>query len=183
MTKPDEVKHMVSRVVEHYGRIDILVNAAGQGYDAPLEAIDPVKFRHLFELDILGPVTAMQAVIPIMRRQQSGAIVNISSGTSLLHLAGMSPYAATKRAVNALTLTSREELKGDGIVVSVVYPYMTLTDFEEHTMKDGELPAGPEGARDLPPPDTAEHVAQRILEAIESGAAEVFAHDWMADLR
>ncbi len=183
MTKEDATKTMVSTVVGHYGRIDILVNAAGQGYDAPLEAIDPVKFRHLFELDLIGPVTAMQAVIPIMRRQRAGAIVNVSSGTSLMHLPGMSPYAAVKRALNALTLTARAELKRDGIAVSVVYPYMTLTDFEANTLKDGEFPTGPEGPRDIPPPDPAEHVAQRILEGIESGTAEVFAHDWMANLR
>ena len=60
---------------------------------------------------------------------------------------------------------------------------MTLTDFEANTLKDGEFPTGPEGPRDIPPPDPAEHVAQQILEGIESGTAEVFAHVWMANLR
>jgi short-subunit dehydrogenase len=77
-------------------------------------------------------------------------------------------------------LTAREELKKDNIVVSVVYPYMTLTDFERNTIKDLSLINDEEqegGGRF--PPDTAEYVAQKILEGIESGEAEIFAHDWI----
>jgi len=179
-----DIKKMVKKVLEHYGQIDILVNCAGQGYDAPLEFIDIDKYRQLFELDVVGPLIAMQATIPVMRKQGGGVIVNISSGTSLMYLPNMSPYSSVKGALNALTLTAREELKKDNIVVSVVYPYMTLTSFEKNTIKDRHsIQYEESGNGNLPPPDSAEYMAERILEVIESGKPEQFAHDWMKDLR
>jgi short-subunit dehydrogenase len=179
-----DIKKMVKKVLKHYGQIDILVNCAGQGYDAPLEFIDIDKYRQLFELDVVGPLVAMQATIPVMRKQGGGVIVNVSSGTSLMYLANMSPYSSVKGALNALTLTAREELKRDNIVVSVVYPYMTLTSFEKNTIKDRHNIQYEEGGNgNLPPLDSAEYVAEKILEVIESGKPEQFAHDWMKDLR
>jgi short-subunit dehydrogenase len=182
MAVEEDARKMVTRVLDHYGRIDVLVNCAGRGYDAPVEHIDLDMFRDIFQLDVVGPLVAMQAVIPIMRRQGGGTIVNVSSGTSLMNLPNMSPYSSLKRALNALSLAAREELKRDNIAVSVVYPYMTGTDFEENTIKDSHIrwEEGDEG--DLPPPDPPEHVARKILEAIEPGGPEVHAHDWMKDL-
>jgi short-subunit dehydrogenase len=177
-----QVRDMVRRVQTHYGRIDILVNCAGQGYDAPAEHTDVDQFRRLFELDVVGPLVAMQSVIPIMRRQGGGAIVNVSSGTSLMNLPYMGAYSGLKRALNGLTLAAREELKDDGIVVSVVYPYMTATDFEENTIVDSHVPQWEGGSEKLRPPDSAEHVAERILDVIASGEAEAYAHDWMKRL-
>jgi len=183
MTVEEEVRKMVARALDHYGHIDILVNCAGRGYDAPVEHIDVDTLRAIFQLDVVGPLVAMQTVIPIMRRQGGGAIVNVSSGTSLMNLPNMSPYSSLKRALNALSLAAREELKSDGIVVSVVYPYMTATDFEENTIKDSHIQWEEEGVDDLAPPDPPEHTARKILEAIETEAPEVHAHDWMKDLR
>jgi short-subunit dehydrogenase len=183
MKVEEDIKKMVKQVLRNYGRIDILVNCAGQGYDARLEYIDIDKYRQLFELDVVGPLVAMQAVIPIMRRRGGGMIVNISSGTSLMYLPNMSPYSSVKRALNSLTLTAREELKQDNIVVSIVYPYMTLTDFERNTIKDRHDTQYEEGENsDLPPLDSAEFVAEKILEVIETGKPEQYAHDWMKDL-
>ncbi|MCJ7491667.1 MAG: SDR family oxidoreductase [Dehalococcoidia bacterium] len=179
MTVEEDVRTMAARMLEHYRRVDILVNCAGRGYDAPVEHIDLDTFRDIFQLDVVGPLVAMQAVIPIMRRQGGGTIVNVSSGTSLMNLPNMSPYSSLKRALNALSLAAREELKRDNIVVSVVYPYMTATDFEENTIKDSHIQWEEEDEGDLPPLDPPEHVAQKILEAIETEAPEVYAHDWM----
>ena len=123
MRSEEDIRNMTGRVLRHFGRIDVLINCAGRGYDAPLEQVDVDKFRELFELDVVGPLVAMQLVIPIMRRQGGGMIVNISSGTSLMYLPNMSAYSSVKRALNSITLTAREELAKDHIVVSVVYPY------------------------------------------------------------
>jgi short-subunit dehydrogenase len=76
-------------------------------------------------------------------------------------------------------LTAREELKRDGIVVSVVYPCMTDTNFEKNTIKDAVPEAEWQGGDPPFPADTADYVAQKILEGVESGEAEIFAHDWM----
>lgn len=180
MTKPSEIKEMVRMVKEHYGRIDILINNAGQGYDAPVDKTNIRTFRQIFELDLVGPLIAMQLVIPIMRERNGGSIVNVSSGTALMTLPNMGAYSSLKRALASLSLTAREELQADGIHVSVVYPYITLTDFEENTIKAvAEEPWVEDGDGPFFPPDTAEFVAEKILEGIESGEAEIFAHDWM----
>jgi short-subunit dehydrogenase len=182
MAKPDEIKDMVKRTVAHFGRIDVLINCAGQGYDAPVERTDLDIFQHIFDLDVVGPLVAMQQVIPIMRRQGGGAIVNVSSGTALMYLPNNGAYSAMKRALVSISLTAREELKNDGIVVSVVYPYVTLTDFEKNTIKDPSLPQE-EFEGTLPfPADTAEYAAQKIIEGVESGEPEIFAHDWMKNM-
>lgn len=178
MTKIPEIRSMVEQTVEHFGRMDILINNAGQGYDAPVEKTNIDTFHYIFDLDVIGPLVAMQQVIPLMRRQGEGVIVNISSGTALMHLPNMSAYSASKRALAGISLTAREELKDDNITVSVVYPYITATEFEKNTIKgDGE---NGEQVSEAPfPPDSAEYVAEKILEGIESGEAEIFAHDWM----
>ena len=182
MTKISEIKNMIEQTQEHFGRIDILINCAGQGYDAPLEKTNINTLHYIFDLDVVGPIVAMQQVIPIMRKQGGGTIINISSGTALMHLPNMGGYSALKRALADISLTAREELKNDNIIVSVVYPFITLTDFEKNTIKDSVPEETEQGSGEFSP-DTAEYVAQKILEGIESGAPEIFAHDWMKKLR
>jgi short-subunit dehydrogenase len=186
MTKEDEIRAMVNETKKRFGRIDILINNAGQGYDALVEKIDIDIFRKIFSLDVVGPLIAMQNVIPIMRAQKGGVIVNISSVTALMFLPKMSPYSSLKRALASISLTAREELEKDNIRVMVVYPYMTLTDFEKNTIKDvDESQAQPEeeGGGGLRPPDTPEYLAGKILEGIENDEAEIFAHGWMRKMK
>lgn len=183
MTEPEEIKRMIEQVEAHFGGIDILVNNAGQGYDAPVENIDIDTLHHIFDLDLVGPIVAMQRVIPLMRKGGGGAIINISSGAALMCLPNMSPYASIKRALSVLSLTARKELKDDNIFVSVVYPFVTLTDFEKNTIKDLPVEEAQQEGPSSFKADTAEYVAQKILEAIDSEEAEVFAHDWMKNGR
>lgn len=180
MTRIPEIKKMVKKTKEHFGRIDVLINNAGQGYDASIEGTDIDLFNHIFNLDVVGPLVAMQQVIPFMKKQGGGVIINISSGLALMYLPNMGAYSSMKRALVNISLTAREELKKDNIIVSVVYPYITLTDFEKNTMKDPSSDEnGVEEDTGWFPADTAEYIAQKILEGIESGEAEIFAHDWM----
>ena len=127
MTKPAEIKQMVKQAEAHFHQIDVLVNCAGQGYDAPVETTDIGIFQHIFDLDVVGPLVAMQQVIPMMKRQGGGAIMNVSSGTALMYLPNNGAYSAMKRALASISLTAREELKQDGIVVSVI---ICFTDSE-----------------------------------------------------
>jgi len=179
MTRIYEIEGMVRKTMEHFGRIDVLINCAGQGYDAPVEKTNIDTFHHIFDLDVVGPLVAMQQVIPIMRKQGGGTIINVSSGTALMYLPYNGAYSGLKRALVNISLTAREELKEDKIVVSVVYPYMTLTDFEKNTIKDAVLQGEEQGGGPPFPPDTAEYVAQKILDGMKNGEAEIFAHDWM----
>jgi short-subunit dehydrogenase len=124
----------------------------------------------------------MQAVIPIMKKQGGGVIINISSATALMALPNMAAYSSLKRALAGISLTAREELKSDKINVGVVYPYITLTDFEKNTLKSKPEEQEEDWSSDDPdfkPPDSAEYVAEKILEGIKSGEAEIFVHDWM----
>jgi short-subunit dehydrogenase len=181
MSKESDIRSMISKVQNHFKRIDILVNNAGQGYDASVEKINIATFRKVCDLDLIGPIIAMQAAMPIMRKQGGGAIVNISSGTALAAFPNMAGYSSLKRALVGISLTAREELKKDNITVSVVYPFITLTDFEKNTIREQPSEEGPE-SNDIPKGDTAEYVANLILGCIKTGQAEALAHEWMKNM-
>lgn len=172
MRQAESIRALVESTVEHFGRVDCLVNNAGQDFNAPVKAIEPGDFRSILELNLIGPLEAMQAVIPLMRRQGSGAIVNVSSGTTKMVLTGSAGYSASKAALNHLSLVAREELASDGIAVSLIYPYITATDLEKNAIgADENSSAGPPS--NLPPADPPEKVAAAILSLIESGQAEL----------
>ena len=174
------IRDMIQKVSAKFGRIDVLVNNAGRGMHGSLESIDIQEYRKLLDLNVVGPLVAMQAVIPIMRKQGGGSIVNISSGTALMNAPGLSGYSATKRALGGLSLTARSELANENIVVSVVYPYVTKSDFYKNWVSNGrQLGTADEYVAGRAPADTSEYVAELIVAAIKTGQAEIFAHDWM----
>ena len=179
MTRVSEIEAMVRKTMQHFGTINILINCAGQGYDAPVEKTNVDTLHRIFDLDVVGPLVAMQQVIPIMRKQGGGTIINVSSGTALMTLPYNGAYSGLKSALASISLTARIELKNDNIIVSVMYPYMTLTDFEKNTIKDAVPEVEEQGGEPPFSPDSAEYVAQKILEGITTGEAEIFAHDWM----
>ena len=69
ITKIEQIIAMVKKTESHFGKINILINNAGQGYDATIEEVDPSIFSYIFNLDVLGPVVAMQQVLPLLRKQ------------------------------------------------------------------------------------------------------------------
>jgi short-subunit dehydrogenase len=164
----------VQKIHQHYGRIDGLINNAGRSYAAAVEEIDTALFDEIFHLNVLGPIVAMQAVIPIMRSQGAGSIVNVNSGTAFMTIPQYSVYSASKRALLGFSLTARAELEKDKIVVSEVYPFITATNFGKNRMGN---PAGGGPAANYASGDTPEFVAGIILQAIEEGQAQYFAND------
>jgi short-subunit dehydrogenase len=185
LRQENEARNAIKKVLEHYGKIDILVNNAGRNYSSSVEQIETKSIREIFELNILTPVELTQEVISSMRKQGGGAIINISSGTVFMQpFPGMSTYVASKRALATFSLVSREELKKDNIVVSVVYPYITATNFYKDTLNvKQENKEVPKSDGKIPPADSPEVVAETIVHAIETGEAEVFPHDWMKQLQ
>ncbi len=173
-----QVRKMIADVMKQYGKVDVLINNAGRGYLSSLEDIETEKLRELFELNLVAPLAAMQEVIPVMRKQGGGSIVNISSGTALGYFPNLSAYASLKRALGGLTLTGRDELAKDKIILSLVYPYMTKTEFGKNLMRSGDSERAWRGRQDLPAGDSAEVVAEKVLEAMTSGQAEVFVRDF-----
>jgi len=174
MTEEASVKAMVKEVYEHFGRIDALLNNAGKGYEGSLEFVDTDKFLYLFKLHVIGPLIAMQAVIPIMRKQGGGRIINTSSPTAKIILPGLGAYSATKTALRYMTLVSRAELAKDNIIVSVFYPFITSSNFGKNVFRGPGAPA--QGSnRNLPDPDSPDYTASRLVAAIGSDKKEITA--------
>lgn len=166
----------INAVHSHYGRLDGLINNAGRGYGASIEQIDPTAFTEIFTLNVLAPIVAMQAVIPIMRAAGAGVVINVNSGTSFMTIPDYSVYSASKRALLGVTQTARGELAADGIVVSEVYPGMTATDFGKNRLGSGGA------TTDYSVGDPPELVADLIVAAIEGGEAQYFVNDFLRKL-
>ncbi len=109
MTDVDGIRRAVADIDHHYGRVDGLVNNAGRSYAASVEEIDPVIFDEIFHLNVLGPIVAMQSVIPIFRRQGAGSIVNVNSGTAFMTIPQYGVYSSSKRALLGFSLTARRQ--------------------------------------------------------------------------
>src|SRR3984893_12281326 len=174
MTQFDRGREAVHVVNAHYGRIDGLVNNAGRNYAASVEEIDTTLFEEIFHLNVLGPIVAMQAVIPPMRTQGGGSIVNINSGTAFMTIPHYSVYSSSKRALLGFSLTARAEVEKDRIVVSEICPFITATNFGKNRMGN---PACGGPSSNYAEGDQQEFVAGLILQAIEEGQDQYFAND------
>src|SRR5229473_2199193 len=112
----------VHAVAARWGRLDVLVNNAGRGFAATLEQTTAEELRALMELNVVAVLGATQAALPIMRRQGSGHIINVSSVVGRRAVPYRAAYSATKFALGALSEALRVELTGTGIAVTLVYP-------------------------------------------------------------
>lgn len=169
MRKPDDIRNLVQQAERKFRRIDILVNNAGQGLRAPVASIDRKDYREVMELNVFAVLEAMQTVIPIMRKQGGGTILNVSSLVSKNYFPELGGYASTKYALNALSLTARQELASDNIIVSVFHPKMTATGFGQNARGEKYHSAAGRPGMTV---DTPQAVAEKIVGLIESGEAE-----------
>jgi NAD(P)-dependent dehydrogenase (short-subunit alcohol dehydrogenase family) len=176
LSQIDQIPPVIEEIKAHFGRVDGLINNAGRAFHTPIEQADIQLYRRLLDLNVVSVLRAMQCVIPILRQQGGGVIINISSGLSKRIVPGVGPYASSKYALNALTLTARAELAADGISVGLVIPGRTInTNFVKNTLASIPRPQNPPGAAGAPiQTDTPQEVAQKILEAVETGAAETY---------
>lgn len=129
VTNPAEIQKAVHIAQEKYGRIDILINNAGQGLYAAIEDIAIEDFQELLNLNTIAPLIMMQAVIPFMRKQGAGSIINVSSGATFATYPGSAAYTSSKSALNMISKVARLELADAGITVSLIHPFMTATEF------------------------------------------------------
>jgi NAD(P)-dependent dehydrogenase (short-subunit alcohol dehydrogenase family) len=166
------VEQMVAQVFRHFGRIDILVNNAGQAAAGTVAEVSLDNFLRIIELNVFGPLVAMQAAVPLMRQGGGGLIINISSMVSKMYIPGLGAYAATKSALNMLSDTARGELAADNIRVITVYPRLTATDFGRNSLGDQRMRQHQRTG--APSGDTPEYVADRILKAAQEEPPEQF---------
>src|SRR5829696_3512909 len=129
VTDDQSVKDAIWTVVSENGRIDVLVNNAGYGLVGAFEDLSIDEIKNQYETDVFGLMRVTQSVLPIMRSQKSGIIVNVSSGAGLFGYPGGSAYVSTKFAIEGLSESISYELGQFGIKVILIEPGFIRTNF------------------------------------------------------
>ncbi|OYV39086.1 MAG: short-chain dehydrogenase/reductase [Rhodospirillales bacterium 20-64-7] len=177
VTRPEDVARAVQAAEARFGRIDVLVNNAGYGYLAAIEEGEDAKVRGMFEANVFGLVEMTKAVLPGMRKQRSGHIVNISSIGGLVGFGATGYYHATKFAVEGLSESLAIETAPLGIKVTIVEPGPFRTDWAGRSIQqsatripDYEPTAGKRrnetAARSGNQPGDPRRAAQAIMQAV-----------------
>src|SRR3954451_1326089 len=130
VTSDESVKAAVGQVLEKAGRIDLLVNNAGVGLVAGAEESSLEQAKSLFDVNLFGVIRMTKAVLPTMRKQLAGRVVNLSSVMGLIPASFMALYAASKHAVEGHSESLGHEIRGSGVRVVLVEPAYTRTSFE-----------------------------------------------------
>jgi short-subunit dehydrogenase len=166
----EEIDRALGLVLHHFQRIDIWVNNAGHGLLDSVENVRMIDCRETFETNLFGALEGMKAVIPVMRQQGSGAIINVSSVAGHIPLPFHAIYSGTKFALNAIGKAARVELANTGIRVMTVCPGYVRTDFGVNAIKGNELKqVRPEAARGI----SAERVARAVVDGYLKRKREV----------
>ena len=125
----ESLKNAIDHVTSEAGRIDVLVNNAGYGLVGALEELSMEEIKAQYETNLFGLVRVIQAVLPTMRKQRSGRILNLSSGAGLFGYPGGSAYVSSKFAVEGLSESMAYELEPFGIRVILIEPGFVQTNF------------------------------------------------------
>ncbi|SFB70618.1 3-oxoacyl-[acyl-carrier-protein] reductase [Brevinema andersonii] len=128
VAKFDEVENLVASTKEIFGRVDILVNNAGITRDNLILRMSPEDFDLVLDVHVKGVFYGTKAVYPIMMKQRSGKIINISSVIGIMGNAGQANYAAAKAGIIGLTKSTAKELAGRGVNVNAIAPGFIGTD-------------------------------------------------------
>src|SRR5580700_10818691 len=166
----EDVDRAIGLTLHHFKRIDVWVNNAGHGLLDSVAQMEMAACREMFDTNFFGAVGAMQAVIPVMRQQGAGTIINISSVAGHIPVPFHAAYSATKFSLNAIGKAANVELKKDGIHVLTVCPGYVRTSFGENAIKGTEMKrVRPAKVRGI----TAERVARATLQGYLKHKREV----------
>jgi short-subunit dehydrogenase len=156
----EEIDRVIALTMHHFSRIDIWINNAGHGLFDSVAEVNISAVRETFDTNFFGALEAMKAVIPIMKQQGTGTVINISSVAGHIPLPFHAIYSATKFALNAIGKAARIELKAAGINVLTVCPGYVRTDFGANAVRGKEInQVRPRSVRGI----AAERVAQAVL--------------------
>jgi short-subunit dehydrogenase len=167
--QPEEVDRALALTLQRFHRIDVWVNNAGVGIRDSVAEMEMSGCRELFETNFFGTVVCIQTVVPTMRKQGSGSIINISSVAGHIPVPFMAIYSASKFAMNAVAKGARLELKRDNIKVLTVCPGYVRTDFGAHVVADRQGAVRPPSVRGI----TAERVARATYRGYRARKREV----------
>jgi NAD(P)-dependent dehydrogenase (short-subunit alcohol dehydrogenase family) len=174
VTSDESVKAAVAEVLAKTGRIDLLINNAGVGLVAGAEESSLEQAKSLFEVNLFGLIRMTKAVLPVMRRQGSGRIVNLSSVMGLIPAPFMALYSASKHAVEGYSESLDHEIRDSGIRVVLVEPAYTRTSFEGNVYQPDQQLEAYQSARTnaagvlrdgMKTADTPELVASAVVKA------------------
>jgi short-subunit dehydrogenase len=156
----EEIDRVLALTLHRFKRLDVWVNNAGHGLLDSVAQVDMLACHDLFETNLFGALSAMQAVIPVMRQQGRGTIINISSVAGHIPIPFHAAYSATKFALNAIGKGAGVEVRKEGIHVLTVCPGYVRTGFGENAVRGRELKrVRPGSVRGV----TAERVARATL--------------------
>src|SRR3954471_24607008 len=168
--KRSEIERMLQETLSRFKRVDVWVNNAGFGLMDAVASMDMRECRRMFDTNLFGVMDAMQVVVPIMKQQSSGCIINIASTAGRIAVPYMAAYCASKHALRAIGNAARLELRGAGVNVLTVCPGYISTDFSVNAVKGKErLRLGVAAKRGI----TADRVARATLRAYAAKKREI----------
>jgi 3-hydroxybutyrate dehydrogenase len=136
VTSEEDIKNMIEAAHKEYGRIDVLINNAGLQHVSPIEEFPTEKFELMIKIMLTAPFVAIKHVLPIMKEQKFGRILNISSINGLIGFAGKAAYNSAKHGVIGLTKVAALESAADGVTVNSICPGYVDTPLVRGQMKD-----------------------------------------------
>jgi uncharacterized protein len=172
LSKAEDVERAAAEALATMGRVDVLVNNAGQGWAGRFADMDLERAERLVRINLLAPIRLTRALLPGMLRRGGGHIVNVSSIAGHIGVGDEAVYAATKAGLIAFSESLRQELAGTRVGVSVVSPGVVATQFFSRRGRPYD--------RRSPRPIPADRVAVAIERAIRTGRPQIFVPGWMA---
>jgi len=170
VTKWADIANLLAQALSRFQRVDVWVNNAGYGLMDSVESMNMRECRRMFDTNLFGTIDAMQLVIPVMKKQSSGTIINIASTAGHIAVPFMAAYCATKHAMRAIGNAARVELRGTGVNVLTVCPGYISTDFSVNAVKGKvQLRLGAAVKRRI----TADRVARAVVRGYLRGKREV----------
>lgn len=169
VTSTEDIQGLIEGTLKEWGRIDVLVNNAGFGLWAPFDQLPLEELRRNFETNVFGAVACSQAVIPHMRKQGHGLIVNIESIVALRAMPVSAGYSASKHALHAFSEAMRVELAAEKIRVLSVCPGLIATSFHKNRVQvGGDMDPAPQWLH-----LSADVCALKIVRAMESNRSQI----------
>jgi short-subunit dehydrogenase len=166
ITQEETRKEIVQQTVANFGRLDVLVNNAGVGLYSDCSNTPTELFRILLDVNVVAPLALTSLVLPIMRRQGCGTIVNIGSVAGNVSMPWAVGYSASKFALHGLHDSLRRQLRGQNVRVVKICPGIVDTHFRENVL-GGSVPGTLTRLRPVVSPDS---VAEAIFRATQSGS-------------
>ena len=171
LTDPDQITHLVQTTLETFGRIDVRANIAGWAIYDWLEELSAEELRRTYEVNIIGLAELTRQVIPTMKNQRSGIILNMSSYVSRISVPPLTVYASTKYAVEGLTDGLRRALAPWGISVVRIHPSsVSGTEFNQRVIRSGTVKYKPVPIGRI----SRERLARHILGLVERPRRALF---------